>query len=116
MGESKRRKLLDPNYGLPNFDPDLPNWVLEDDWDTEDTLKGQTLTSCLACIGIETAKHFKERLESAVENDFVFLPDFQDSPNDDEYNRLKAIASRTGEILVNERWLIKYSPSKNALG
>ncbi|BAY67210.1 hypothetical protein NIES22_73730 (plasmid) [Calothrix brevissima NIES-22] len=112
MGEAKRRKKLDANYGKPKFDPDLPNWVLEDEWDTQDALKGQTLADCLACVGIETAKHFRERLQKAVDDDFVFAPDFQNSPNDDEFNRVKAIATHTGEISIQERWLIKYSQTR----
>lgn len=111
MGEAKRRKLSKPNYGKPKFDPNLPNWVIDDEYDSQDPLAG-TLDSCLTCAGVETKQHFAERLEKAVESDSVFLPSFSTPPNDEEYNRLRAIAVRTGEILVEERWTIKYSPEK----
>jgi hypothetical protein len=129
MGEAKRKKLLDPNYGKPRFDPDDPNWVLSDEWDLQDNFRG-TLASCLCCVGIESRSHFLARMQKSINLEFFFPPDFADPPDDIEFRRYSAIAQREGHIEIHqsqpdcspeqmeaiedmgERWTISYSPRK----
>ena len=113
MGESKRRKLLDPNYGKPAFNPESSDWLISDEYDAEDPSSG-TLKDCLCRADVESVESFIERYKQATKEGFFFLPDFSEPPNDEEYNRSKKIAMHNGKVCVNERWTIEYSPERAA--